>query len=131
MKVILEHEESEEMFFNAMCNALSYMGGYGLTIDYDDAAYESAKKRLQEKSPNEIVCFEDVLMEILRSGGTLTMKDEEGDGDMTRSITLNDVHERVQKTPIRQLIDMYTQNDDGDTADNILQTVFFEEIVFG
>lgn len=77
------------------------------------------------------ICTEDVWMEILRMGEKLIMFDFEGEGDMTRSITLADVHARVQKTPLDHLTDMINETDDATTADVILQTVFFEEVIFG
>ena len=126
MTINLTHEESMDCFFNALCNGLGYVtSGYGLGLDYDQAAYVAARDKL--KSP----AFEDVLKQILLDGGTLTMVDIEGDGDMTRTIILEDVYARVQKTPIKHLADMINEEDDADTADAILQTVFFEEIVFG
>ena len=70
-------------------------------------------------------------MEVLRQGGSLVMNDVENDGDYTRSITLNEIHERVQKTMTRHLMDAINETDDAETADVILQTVFFEDIIFG
>jgi hypothetical protein len=125
MKITLTPKESEEYFYNALCNGLSYVAGYGISMDYDEIEYGTAKLAL--KNP----CYEDVLMQILRDGGKLTMEDVEGEGDMTRTITLADVHERVELTPIKYLTDMITENDDAITADVILQTVFYKEIIFG
>ena len=125
MQIQLTHQESEQMFHNALCNGLGYMSGYGLEFEYSDKQYSAAKTKLQ--SP----CFEDVLMQILRDGGSLTFVDVECDGEYTRSVSLADVHDRVQKTPLRFLTDMINENDDAETADVILQTVFFEEIIFG
>ena len=69
-------------------------------------------------------------MEILRIGGKLTLVDEEnGMGD--KSILLKDVHSRVAKTPIRHLMDAVNEQDDADTADCIIQTVFYKEVIFG
>ena len=125
MEIKLSTQESEEIFFNALCNGLGYMGGYGLEFEYSDKQYSEAKKKLD--SP----CFEDVLMQILRDGGKLTMVDVECDGEYTRSISLADVHARVQTTPLRFLMDMINEEDDAETADVVLQTVFFEDIIFG
>jgi hypothetical protein len=125
MTITLTPTESEEYFYNALCNGLGYISGYGLAIDFEKKDYAAAKSKL--KNP----CYEDVFMQILRDGGTLTLVDEEGDGDMTRTITLNDVHERVPKTEMSHLMDMVNENDDATTADVILQTVFFNEIIFG
>jgi hypothetical protein len=125
MKITLTPQESEEYFFNALCNGLSYIEGYGLSIDFNATEYREAKDKL--KSP----CYEDVFMQLLRDGNNLTLVDEEGEGDMTRSINLKDVHERVQNTPLRHLMAMIDEEDDADTADAILQTVFFSDIIFG
>jgi hypothetical protein len=125
MKIILTHEESEKYFYNALCNSLGYVDGYGLEMDFKHEDYKSAKNKL--KNP----CYEDILMQILRDGNKLTLVDFEGDGDQTKSITLADVHSRVQETPIRHLMNMIEENDDAETGDVILQQVFYQEIVFG
>ena len=125
MEIKLTNQESEEYFFNALCNGLQEMQYYGLGLDYEATEYKEAKEKLE--SP----CYEDILMQILRDGNRLTMVDVEGEGDMTRSINLQDVHERVQQTPLEHLQAMIDEEDDAVTADVILQTVFFSEIIFG
>lgn len=131
MKIILEKQESEEIFFNAMCNGLGYLSGYGLELEVNPAEYKAAKTRLKEYDPEVSPCFEDVLMRILKDGGSITLNDIECDGEYTRSITLKDVHEKVANTPADHLMDMINEQDDACTADVVLQTVFFDEIVFG
>lgn len=132
MEIKLTQTESENIFHTALCNGLGYMSGYGLAFQFEKEAYQSAKENLRAKlGADAAICYEDVLLQILRDGSTLTMKDEEGDGDMDSTITLQDVHERVQKTEARFLIDMIQEQDDAETADVVLQTVFFGEIVFG
>lgn len=125
MTITLTHEESEQHFNNALCNGLSYIRGYGLSLEYEKKEYESARKKFA--SP----CFEDVLMQILRDGGKLTLVDEECEGEYTKSVTIKEVHERVSKTPVNHLMDAVNENDDATTADVIIQTVFYEEIIFG
>jgi hypothetical protein len=131
MEIKLTKTEAEGFFFNALCNGLSHIGVYGLALEALEVDYKAARERLKEKDPNGSVCFEDVLMEILRHGGELTMKDLECDGEYTRSITLNEVYDRISQTPAKYLVDMLNENDDAETADVILQTVFYQEIVFG
>ncbi len=127
-QIILTPQESEEFFYNAICNGLGYVTtGYGLELDYDRSQYKQAKASLIDKSP----CFEDVFMEMLRMGFSLTLEDVEGDGDNTKSITMKDVHEWVSKTPFTHLSDMIMENDDAETADIIIQTVFFNDVIFG
>lgn len=135
MKIELTPQESETHFYNSLCNGLGYMTGYGIDLTCKSSEYKSASIKLKE-STSDMVCYEDILMEILRSGGTLTFvdnedRDEEGNTSPIASITLADVHTRVSNTPIRHLMDAINENDDADTADVIIQTVFFNEIVYG
>ena len=125
MKLTLTPQESENFFYNSLCNGLDYIYGYGLQLNYNDQEYDEACSKLD--SP----CFEDVLMQMLRDGKGLTLVDFECDGEYTRTITLKEVHERVQDTPIRHLMDAINENDDAVTADVIIQQVFFQETIFG
>jgi len=131
MKIILTPQESEEMFHNALCNGLSYISGYGLILETDEQDYQAAKQSLKSTNPDQGICYEDVLLEVLRLGKSLTIIDEEGDGEMNSTIDLSDVHERVAQTPIEHLTNMITENDDAETADVMLQTVFYQDIIFG
>ena len=132
MKIILTPQESEEYFFNALCNGLGYVQEYGLDLRYSRKAYGDAKLKLQSLNPDRQVCYEDVLMQILRDGGKLNLFDMEEQLDNEDNyITLADVHERVANTPTRHLFDMIEERDDADTADVILQTTFLGDIIFG
>jgi hypothetical protein len=44
---------------------------------------------------------------------------------------MKDIHEKVQNTEAKWLLQMENGEDDATTADCILQTVFFGEIIFG
>jgi len=127
MKINLTPEESETYFHNALCNG-HQIAYYGLQIDYCENEYERARERLKAKG--ESPCLEDVWMEILRAGGKLTLIDEEN-GEDPSTIVLIDVHERVQNAPTRHLMNAINEHDDGDTADVILQTVFYGDVIFG
>lgn len=127
MEIKLTHEESEKIFHNSLCNG-HQIAYYGLELDYSDEEYENAKERLIKK--DESRCLEDVWMEMLRGGATLTLVDNEN-GEEPSVITLADVHERVQTAPVRHLLDAVNEQDDGDTADVILQTVFYQDVIFG
>ena len=130
-KITLTAQLSEELFFNALCNGLNYIcSGYGLSVDYSKKDYAAAKAKLVDTSEFGGVCYEDVLLQILRDGNTISLVDEEG-GEDTVSITLSDVHTRVQNTPVDYLMQMINEEDDAVTSDVILQTVFLGEIVYG
>jgi hypothetical protein len=127
MKIQLTHEESEKIFHNSLCNG-HQIAYYGLELDYSEEEYEKAKQRLIDRNENR--CLEDVWMEMLRGGATLTLVDNEN-GEEPSTITLADVHERVQESPVRHLLDAINEQDDGDTADVILQSVFYQDVIFG
>ena len=130
-EITLTPKESEDFFYSALCNTLSMgiMNGYGLQLDYRDEDYKSAKQKL--KDAGQDTCIEDIWMQILRDGNKLTLEDFEGDGDMTRSITLEDVHNKVKNMPIEHLSNYINENDDAETGDVLLQIVFFDEVVYG
>jgi hypothetical protein len=130
-QIKLTNEQSEEYFLNALCNGLGQLSGYGIEVDVHDEDYMTAKKQLKEKNPNNAICYEDIYMQVLKNGKKITFEDIEGDGEYTKSITLQDVHEKVQNTPFEHLTAMIEENDDAETADVILQTVLYDEIIFG
>lgn len=132
MEIILSNQEAEEYFYNALCNGLGYVcNSYELSLDLDMDEYKKAKDDLSKQSPpNDTICYEDVMLQMLRNGNKLTLVDE-GGGDDSWSITLDDVHKRMNKVPPRHLMDMMNENDDGITADAIIQSVFMDEIIFG
>lgn len=132
MKITLTPQESEKFFYNSLCNGLGYMtSGYGLEFDYDKKQYAKAKENWVKANNGSSPCIEDVLMQILSDGGNLTIIDVEGGDNEKYTITMAEVHKRVQLTNAQRLIDMHTENDDAETADCILQTVFFKEVIFG
>lgn len=124
MQIILTKEESVKFFLDALCNGLTLLPGYGLELDYNDDEYNASRDKLT--SP----CFEDVLIQMLQDGYKLKIIDHEGDGNYNKEITIQDVYDRVCKTPVDHLTDMICERDDACTADAILQTVFFNEITF-
>jgi hypothetical protein len=132
MEIKLNPEESEEIFYNSLCNAVGtgWMSGYGLELTCDRSQYKSSREHLERLNPDSSPCYEDILMQVLRDGGELTMVDHESDDEKT-SITLKDVHERTSLTPATNLINITSENDDAIDADCVVQTVFFGEIVYG
>tara|TARA_R100000988_G_C3976804_1_gene154634 strand:- start:487 stop:921 length:435 start_codon:yes stop_codon:yes gene_type:complete len=144
MELKLSKKESEEYFYNALCNGLDWLCGMNdLSIHYSKAHYKQAREKLAQKLQDGhgegqwAICFEDVLMQILRDGNPLTIIDLEAsvEGEKpsgyTRTIRIKHVHKRVGKTQLNHLLDMVNQQDDAITADVILQQVFFKEIIFG
>jgi hypothetical protein len=129
MEIKLTHGESEAHFYNAICNGLGELKYYDLDLDYDANEYKAAKQQLSDKQPDTQACWEDVLMEMLRSGNTLWIVDQ--NDDERHPITLDLVHERVQQTPVNHLMNAINENDDATTADCIIQTVVYGDVIYG
>ena len=125
MKISLTPIESEDYFFNALCNGLHELACYGIELDYIEDEYKLSRASLGPNAP----CFEDVLMQMLRDGYKLAFTDTEA--EETMFITMNDVHAKVQTADTRHLLDMINEQDDAVTADVILQTVIYGEVIFG
>lgn len=149
-KLTLTKEGSEEFFHTALCNGLSEISSYGLELTFKKADYKEAKETLKAKIAKGDVphtmnwfesdkkagikpepCYEDVLMEILANGKKLSLKDHDN-GMGTKSVALKDIHERIALTPLRHLME-YINETGGDaiTADVVLQTVFYKDVIFG
>ena len=143
MEIKLTNQESEKLFHNSLCNGLNEIGMYGIEVGYSDKDYKAAQKSLKDKIekkdyPHEMsvykdekptICYEDVLMEILRNGKPLEVIDHDN-GEGTKKIFLKDVYENISLTPAKHLLDAVNENDDAITADCILQSVFFKDIIF-
>ena len=124
MEIKFTKEEAQGIFLDALCNGISYISGYGLDLDYKKEDYKQAKANCKGSS------YEDVLLQILLDGNSLTIIDEE-DEDNINTITIQDVYDRISSVPFDHLSDMINGNDDSTTADVILQTIFFNEIIYG
>ena len=127
MKVKLEPQEAEGIFHTSLCNIYGsgYFNGYGLEFVWDDDAYSEARKKLQ--SP----CIEDVILQIIKDGGTLEVIDHECEGEYNAQIDLKAIHERMELVPVKNLLNIINEEDDVDDADAVLQTLFFGEVIFG
>lgn len=126
----ISNEQCEEIFHTALCNGLGYVeSGYGLALKYKATDYANAKGQLALLKKN--TCFEDVIMQMLKSGKVLKMQDIEGDGAQTEYISIERVHERVKNVPIDRLMNFINEEDDADDADIVIQTVLYGEIIFG
>lgn len=128
VEFVISKELSEDMFYNALCNSLDYINGYGITLDYGLTSYKEAKELLVKNGSNS--CFEDVIMQILRNGKTITFKDTECGQDDVK-VTLEMIHENIKYVPQRFLIDYLQENDDAETGDVIIQSIIYKDIIFG
>lgn len=129
VSIELTRDKALEIFYDAICNSLTIMLDYGLYLDFDDITYNNCKSYLQEKNPNDFICYEDVIKQILLDGYYIFMIDTEG--DYSQAINLDEICANMKLVPINYISDMINGNDDATTGDVILQYCFFKDLIFG
>lgn len=138
MQIILEKTEVLEFIYNALCNSLGYIRGYGLELQISQSEYQAAKESLTEEDKSEFQkrfnskwCYEDVLKKHLANGHALQFRDLENHEDA--SFTLDEAIERLNanKDIADHLLAMANENDDAETGDCILQTCLYGKVIFG
>jgi hypothetical protein len=131
MEIKLTKEEKLNFFYDALCNGLGSLRDYNLQLEFNEEDYFEFKKKLTEENPKIAVCYEDVLMEMIKNGKVLNIIDEGYDGEYNAIISLDTILSNMEKTPIENLMNIYNENADAWDADVLLQTVLYGEIIFG
>ena len=139
MTLQLTKEEAEEVFFDALCNGLSQLTGYGLMLSYRDKEYREAREHLVREHENEEnykPCLEDILMRMLKNGHYISVIDTEDD-DSEHQLVLNMIYDALEnvKHEDKSLFDAVKncidETGDADDSDTILQSCWFGDIMFG
>ena len=93
--------------------------------------YKEAKKSHFERTEKigGSACYEDILMEILNNGKQLSFIDHETDEVFFLTIEL--ALSNLDKLEVERVIQLIDESDDSETADVVLQTCLFGEIIFG
>jgi len=119
-----------EVLFNSLCNGLGQLYAYGLELIFNDDDYTEAKKSYYERTKKiSGACYEDILLEILTMGKHITFLDNET--DEVFYLTFDLAMQNLDKLEVERVIQLIDESDDGETADIVLQTCLFGEVVFG
>lgn len=119
---------------HCLCNhGLSYFGNYGLSVDWPDGDYQVAKKTLLSSGDfsDDSLCEEDVLIQIIKDGNRIVIRDDEDNGAIVGILSLSTIYDNWNAIRQSDLLELYHEEDDADTADCILQTLCFGSIVYG
>jgi hypothetical protein len=120
----------KEILLNSLCNGLGQLQCYGLELSWDDSDYSAAKKSYYEKTKKiSGACYEDILLEILTMGKHLSFLDHET--DEVFYLTMDLALQNLDKLEVERVIQLIDETDDSETADVVLQTCLFGEIIFG
>lgn len=123
-----------------ICNILSdgmhYFSGYGFRLLWNEDKYKEAKSNLSNQ--NLDASFEDILTEMIITGGALTFVDDEGGGEYTKPLTLDIVEKSLWRFLDEEPSDafilafdrVYHEEADADDCDVLLQYILFGEYMF-
>jgi hypothetical protein len=130
MQIILNKEEMLEVLFSSLANGgLIELGQCGLDMVLEED-YQNAKARLVKANPDKSLCYEDVMIEILRNGEPLRFYDSEGEEEV--EFTLEQAMKNLSSEDYMELV-MTTKNEEDDawTGFELLQVAIYNEIIYG
>lgn len=109
----------------ALCNWDYIASGFGLFLDYSDKDYNKAKKAFKSD------CLERTWINILKSGGTLSILDVDGSGDYSVDLTLELLKDNFKSAPLDLVALTLNGEGDADTDSQLIQYVLYKEVMFG
>lgn len=130
----MKHTFTVQLSINTddIVNLLSFESGgfdYWAMISTEDDAYEAASRRLTKrlKNKHEMICYEDILANILENGDELTVTDREDDKEFTLDMAML---LKGYALYVENGGDMDSDNMDAVDADMILQYAIFGEQIY-
>ncbi len=128
MKIILENDEKDNLFFLCLADGLALLEGNNIILTYSDSSYKEAVKSFKEKYGEKEITHEGVLLEMMKIGYGLNFKDYEGE----YSVVLNyeDMLNAFDKVDTKVLLRMFDEFYDGYDAFNLLQCILYRELIF-
>jgi len=137
MKIVLSDKELISVIHSALCNGLDYISGYQMSVQMTKDTYQEAKASIKEEERSEFnqyfkgtICIEEVLVKHLSNGNTLNFWD--GTTEEVVGFDLAKAKENLQNEDVTEhVLSMLNETDDAITADCILQSAIFGDIIYG
>lgn len=136
MDILLSKDEVLKVLFCCFANGgLTEIGQSDVIMIQDkefNKSYKEAKEEWQKEHPGQEVCYEDVLCQMVRRGDTIRFRDH--NEDKVVEITLKMAKERLQnEKAIKNVMKCLDENGDDDawTGYELLQHVFYGEVIYG
>lgn len=128
VRIQIADNDVPTLFRDCLCSGSVGFGA--LRLEHGSDAYAEAKESLRQRKPDETLCWEDVITEMLNIGKTLTFIDVE-DEEIIYLVNLETIRKNVAKIEVHHLNAMLYEQDDAITHDSILQTLIMGEIIYG
>lgn len=127
--MILNKKDLDHIIHDAFCNSTGVYGAVQLSCKRDE--YNEAKERLRART-NNMICKEDVWLEILHMGKTLYLVDQET--EEKHSFNYDSIRSKLSsdnKHLVKMIMESLSEHSDADTADNLIQYMVYGDIIFG
>jgi hypothetical protein len=128
MKIILENDEKDNLFFLCLADGLAMLEENGIILTYSDSSYKKAVKSFTEKYGEKELTHEGVLLEMMKIGYGLNFKDYENEYDVV--LNYEDMLNAFDKVDTKILLRMFDEFYDGYDAFNLLQCILYGELIF-
>jgi len=128
MKIILENDEKDNLFFLCLADGLAMLEGNDIILTYSDSSYEKAVKSFKEKYGEKEITHEGVLLEMMKIGYGLNFKDDEDEYNVV--LNYDDMLNAFDKVDTKVLLRMFDEFYDGYDAFNLLQCILYGELIF-
>lgn len=132
MKIQLEKSEMLDVIYSAFCNGgLTELRYCDVELDVDEKEYGKAASRLRKNmKEGEVLCYEDVFIEILKKGNKIYFKDYNDDSRI--GFNLNEaVTALSKKDSAKEVLDTLDGRDDAWTGFNIIQRCLYGDVIYG
>ena len=136
MKITFNIEDATSILYYSFCNGgLSELSYSSVKLSYDVQDYIKVKKELTDSMPNSSICFEDVLIQILKSKNNLVFIDIEADETFELSLesALNNFNSLTDTKAVMDLMTILKDDGDADAyyCYDALQYALFGELIYG
>lgn len=122
--VTATQDEKLEVVSNSLANTYLFNGNI-LSLKVPNALYDYHSDALGDDA-----CYEDVLIAVIKAGGVIAIYDEEGE-EYVGELSLNKIEQNWDSIRSEDMLEVIKEEDDSDTADNILQCLTFGSIIYG
>lgn len=124
MNIFFTRRDTLKIFHGALCDGLSALRYYDLELTFNDTQYQLSRRKLRK------CCYEDVLIQMLKDGFPLRLKDMSED-TRARTLTFKLLIKRLPTVDLGTIAKAISGDGDSQSADIILQTCFFGKVIYG
>jgi hypothetical protein len=131
MKIILENNEKENLFFLCLAvGGLAMLERNDIILTFSDSSYKEAVKSFKEKYGEKELTHEGVLLEMMKIGYGLNFKFKDYEGEYSVVLNYEDMLNAFDKVDTKVLLRMFDEFYDGYDAFNLLQCILYGELIF-